>query len=211
MVLDVVNTLDAVGVLDGGQVSPGLEGLCTEPVIFCPIARDGEAESLQYAAYLARVAEPGVCMRLLERPRLDFCACWFDTDMASHRVREFQRLLAGYERGAVLHARVVEVNGCVLYVVYGRRVGTALLTHDFPDWVNFVYPIGDEKVEDFVPRIAGAFHRSNVELLDGFTVEDVLLNGKGDNDVDGFSMARGIPVTEETCRVDSTLPCTYYQ
>lgn len=111
-------------------------------------------------------------MALLRRPRQDVCVCWFDMEVASEA--DFEALFAQYQKGDYVYARLATANGCMLCGVYARGSGTDLLSHAFPDWVNFEYPIGDEDPMAFFRTMMGVFSRSAVEALDGFSVKDVL-------------------------------------
>ena len=115
---------------------------------------------------------------LLERTENMSC-CWFDTTLEGVSQKAFERLFSRYPEGTYGTRFLCNVNGCILYGIWvdvdtKPRGDVAILGHDFPEWVQFLYPIGDEEREPFFQLSKGCFLRAQVEALGGFSVRDIL-------------------------------------
>jgi len=123
-----------------------------------------------------RDGEDVLCINpaLLESPD-NMCCCWFDTEVFEPCEASFLAMFTGKRRYYVAYC-IARAKGRVLYGVaafQGRRVSD--INHLFAPWVNFIYPVGNESPEEFFTSLAGEFRRANVEPLDGYCVEDLLL------------------------------------
>ena len=121
---------------------------------------------------------PCINPRLLERTENMSC-CWFDISLEGVSQKTFERLFNQYPKGTYKTRVLCCVNSCILYGVWvdvGKKPSgdMAILGHDFPKWVHFEHPIGDEEREAFFQRLSGCFLRTQVEALSGHSVREIL-------------------------------------
>lgn len=106
----------------------------------------------------------------------NICCCWFDTTRRGVSSLSFRCLFLPFQ-ARFRFEPLGEANNCALYGVVAlsdRGGDVALLTHAFPKWVNFEFPIGPEDGDEFFVRIIGTFLRSTAEALPGYSVVDFL-------------------------------------
>jgi len=104
------------------------------------------------------VPEDGLCVQpaLLDKTG-NMCCCWFDTGLYEQCESVFLEMFKGQSRYYVAKS-LKRVDDYVLYgiaALRGRQVSD--ISHLFPPWVEFIYPIGDEEPKDFFFSILNGF------------------------------------------------------
>ena len=139
------------------------------------MSSDTQLSSVEDGLVLEQGTESKLVDPVLPGEREKVCCCWVDISQRGVSQERFERLFLNYPQRSYKTRVLCCVNSCILYGVWvdGEQDpcgDTRVLEHDFPNWVEFVYPRDGEKKGLFFERLEGQFFRIQLETLCGVSM-----------------------------------------